>query len=443
MNGASRWRWVALLAVTAIASYLARVNITVAGAAIMTEAHLSQVEMGRVFSAFVAGYALCMVPAGALADRWGTRRILFVAALGWTLSTTLMAGVGIGPLAVIGILPTLIALRVLLGVFEAPTFTAAALGISRWVRPTEQGRANGFVLAAIGIGSAAAPPLITELMTRFGWRTAMVVTALPALAVAIAWSVVREPVSTARAAARDATRTAGTPSLDLAASATASSRNVPASPPRASRLRSRSFIALTVSYTLQGYVGYIFVFWFYLYLVQERNFTLAESQWVSSLPWVLTIVSIPLGGWLSDRLASGRLGLIWGRRLVPIVSLVAGGVLLAIGAATTNPWLAAFALAVSTASVLAVEGPFWATMLTLAGDDAGTAGGIMNMGGNLGGFISPAVTPMLAAALGWERALELAGMIGVIAGLLWLWVTPGEATPLLAAEAQRAQSPTA
>ena len=67
----------------------------------------------------------------------------------------------------------------------------------------------------------------------------------------------------------------------------------------------------------------------------------------------------------------------------------------------------------------------------------------MNMGGNLGGFISPAVTPMLAAALGWERALELAGMIGVIAGLLWLWVTPGEATPLLAAEAQRAQSPTA
>ena len=177
--------------------------------------------------------------------------------------------------------------------------------------------------------------------------------------------------------------------------------------------------------------------------MQERNFTLAESQWVSSLPWVLTIVSIPLGGWISDRLASGRLGLIWGRRLVPIVSLVAGGVLLAIGAATTNPWLAAFALAVSTASVLAVEGPFWATMLTLAGDDAGTAGGIMNMGGNLGGFISPAVTPMLAAALGWERALELAGMIGVIAGLLWLWVTPGEATPLLAAEAQRAQSPTA
>ncbi len=404
----NRWRWVTLLAASAIASYLVRVNITVAGEPIMREYGISQVEMGRVFSAFVAGYALCMIPAGALADRWGTRRVLLVASLGWVMTTALMSGVGLGVLAVLGVLPSLIALRVLLGVFEAPTFTAAALGVSRWVGPTVQGRANGFVLAAIGVGSAAAPQLVTRLMLAYGWRTAMMATALPALLVAIVWAVVREPVPTQRVVAKPG-------------GVAAPSRRGP------SRIRSWSFAALTASYTLQGYVGYIFVFWFYLYLVQERKFALAQSAWVSSLPWVLTIVSIPLGGWISDRLVAGRMGLTWGRRIVPLVMLCGGGMLLAIGAATTNPWLAAIALAVSTASVMAVEGPFWATMLTLAGEDAGTAGGIMNFGSNVGGFISPALTPQLAAWIGWERALQLAGVLGVVAGVLWLWVTPGAA----------------
>ena len=73
---APRWRWVALLSLTAIASYLARVNITVAGEQIMSEFSLTQPQMGRVFSAFVLGYALAMIPGGALADRWGTRRVL-------------------------------------------------------------------------------------------------------------------------------------------------------------------------------------------------------------------------------------------------------------------------------------------------------------------------------------------------------------------------------
>jgi ACS family glucarate transporter-like MFS transporter len=179
---------------------------------------------------------------------------------------------------------------------------------------------------------------------------------------------------------------------------------------------------LTASYTLQGYVGYIFVFWFYLYLVQERGFTLLEGAFLGSLPWLLSIVSIPLGGWLSDRLAAGRAGVVWGRRAVPMVGLIAGGVMLSVGAATESPYVAAVALAVSTAAVLSVEGPFWATMLSVSGERSGTAGGIMNMGSNVGGFISPALTPVLAVSIGWANALHLAAVLSVVAGLLWLGV---------------------
>ena len=63
-------------------------------------------------------------------------------------------------------------------------------------------------------------------------------------------------------------------------------------------------------------------------------------------------------------------------------------------------------------------------MTELAGGRSGTAGGVMNMGSNLGGLVSPALTPVLAAAIGWENALHVAAVLAVVGGLLWLGVGP-------------------
>ena len=71
-------------------------------------------------------------------------------------------------------------------------------------------------------------------------------------------------------------------------------------------LWSRSFVLLTLSYTLEGYVGYIFIFWFYLYLVDVRHFDLLKAGSLSSLPGILSVISIPLGGFVSDRLITGE-----------------------------------------------------------------------------------------------------------------------------------------
>ena len=112
--------------------------------------------------------------------------------------------------------------------------------------------------------------------------------------------------------------------------------------------------------------------------------------------------------------------------MVPLVCLVGGGAFLSLGARTLDPWHAAVYLALSTAAVLAVEGPFWATMLSIAGPRSATGGGVMNMGSNVGGLISPALTPVLAATVGWENALHVASVLAVIAGLLWLGIRPGK-----------------
>jgi ACS family glucarate transporter-like MFS transporter len=183
-------------------------------------------------------------------------------------------------------------------------------------------------------------------------------------------------------------------------------------------------VLLTLSYTLEGYVGYIFVFWMYLYLVQERHFSLLRAGSFSSLSWLLSIVAIPMGGVVSDRLVSGTVGLRWGRRIVPLFGLGFAGIFLFLGARTPNAYLAVGYLTLATAMVLCSEGPFWATMIEIAGSNSGTAGGIMNMGSNIGGLVSPVLTPILAAHLGWKNALCVAALVSVVGAGLWLGISP-------------------
>ncbi|MFN7996650.1 MAG: MFS transporter [Bryobacteraceae bacterium] len=375
------WGLIALLAATATASYLCRVNVSVAGALMMRELGLSQAEMGKVFSAFLLGYALCQIPAGMLADRFGPRRVLMLSVLAAVLTTISITIAGT-------LLLALLFVRFLLGVAESPTFPAAAQAIARWLPANQRGRSNGIVIAAIGLGSAIAPPLVSAVMVRAGWRWSLLVSAVPALLAGIGWLVVRVP--------DDGPKAGGV---------------------RGAIPMSRGFALLALSYTLQGYVGYIFVFWFYLYLVDVRHFDLLRGAVLSSMPWLLSILSIPLGGWLFDRLGTAR-------RSVPIMGLAGAGLMTALGAHTKDAYVAAACLALATALVLSVEGPFWATMTEFAGPHSGAAGGAMNMGSNVGGLISPALTPVIAASLGWESALLVSAGLAMIGAILWIWINP-------------------
>jgi ACS family glucarate transporter-like MFS transporter len=400
---------VAMLCATATASYMCRVNISTAGALLMKDYSLSQVEMGRIFSGFLLGYALFQVPAGILADKWGAKRVLALACWLWVGATAVLAVIGWGPfqMSVSAIFTSIIIIRLILGIAESPTFPAAAQGVSKWIYPVFQGRVNGIVIASIGIGSAIAPPLISGIMVHWGWRVAMLISALPALIIAILWMAVSEPVHVNDSAQNITARTKDQQKEGK------------------SSLKKTSFILLTISYTLQGYVGYIFVSWFYLYLVQERHFDLLSGAWMSSLPWILSIISIPLGGVISDKLSVGSFGTVWGRRIIPMFGLITSGVLISIGAHTGSAIIAAISLAFATSFILCTESPFWTMMMNISGERSGMAGGIMNMGSNMGGIISPTLTPMLANFLGWENALHIASGLAIAAALLWLGVRPG------------------
>jgi len=401
-------RLVLLLAAAASAGYVCRVAITVVAPGIMHDFGLTQTAMGSVFSAFLIGYTLFQVPSGGLADRVSARRIFLVLCAGFTVLALLTALVGWRGFAVAMVVPQLWVIRGLFGVIAAPTYPTSARTIAVTIPPRMQGRANSVVLASVGIGSAVTPLLLTPITTHFGWRIALCAAACLSAFVWLLWLLFaprehHEHRNEIQTAAADPARSLSQPSP----------------------FRSKSYWFLLSSYLLQGYLGYIFIFWFYLYLVQVRHFDVLKAAGFTALPWIATTFAIPLGGVFSD-LAVVRLGATWGRRSLPLIALCASAIFLVIGARTPNATLAVAALTVCTVLVICTEGPFWATMTQLSGKHSGIAGGTMNFGSNIGGAFSPVLTPWLAERIGWEAALTMTAGLALVAGLLWLGVKVDE-----------------
>ena len=74
-----------------VMSYFDRTVISIAGPQIMAEFGITLTEMGSIYSAFIFGYFLFMIPAGELVDRLGPRVTLGLMGFGAALFTGLTA----------------------------------------------------------------------------------------------------------------------------------------------------------------------------------------------------------------------------------------------------------------------------------------------------------------------------------------------------------------
>jgi ACS family glucarate transporter-like MFS transporter len=188
-------------------------------------------------------------------------------------------------------------------------------------------------------------------------------------------------------------------------------------------LRNKSLWCVTGAYFTIGYIAYLYFSWFYLYLVNVRGFSLTHGGFYGSLPFLTAAIVAPLAGWLSDHL-SQRHGKRIGRCVLGIVGLVLGAGWICAGAAATHPLWAVVFLSLGAGSLFLGVPAYFATTIDLAKSHAGIAGGFMNMGGNLGGALSPTLTPLLAHHFGWDGALYASAGLAVTGALFWLGVHP-------------------
>lgn len=185
----SRVRWLLIfwLFVLSAVSYLDRVNISIAGGAIVSSYNLTEVQLGKIFSSMLAGYALFQVVAGRLADRFGARRVLTAGVIWWGIFTALTALV---PANGNHALFAFMSVRFLLGAGESVIYPSANQIIARWIPIRERGIANGWIFAGVGAGAGLTPPLITYLMIHYGWRSSFVLCAIVGFLAAAVWFVI-------------------------------------------------------------------------------------------------------------------------------------------------------------------------------------------------------------------------------------------------------------
>src|ERR1017187_8973051 len=150
-----RWFLVFWLFVLSAVSYLDRVNISIAAGSIVDAYHLTDVQLGKVFSALVAGYALFQTVGGYLADRFGPRRILTAGVVWWGIFRALTALV---PANISGALFLFVMVRFLLGATKAVIYPAANQLMTRWMPRRDPSIANGGIEPGVGAGASLTPP---------------------------------------------------------------------------------------------------------------------------------------------------------------------------------------------------------------------------------------------------------------------------------------------
>src|ERR1700740_2684347 len=179
-----RWLLIAWLFILSSVAFLDRVNLSIAATHFEADYHLSDVQFGALSTFSLCGYALFQTPAGWLADKFGSRRVLFGGVLWWGIFTALSATI---PAEWARPYLLLVAIRFLLGVGEAIMYPASNQFVARWIPTQERSMANGLIFAGVGVGSAATPPLVTYIMLHHGWRYSFWICAVVGVAAGLVW----------------------------------------------------------------------------------------------------------------------------------------------------------------------------------------------------------------------------------------------------------------
>jgi len=156
-------------------------------------------------------------------------------------------------------------------------------------------------------------------------------------------------------------------------------------------LRSRDLLGVLFGYFCFDYYWYFLITWLPSYLVNERHMTILKAGIYASLPFLVFGASLPLGGWIADRLIGRGWDPARTRKGIISVAFLTG--LLVIPAA--------YATSANTALVLIMGGCLVGLsapnqLVLLQGctppNEIGLAVGVYNFVGNIAGILAPITT---------------------------------------------------
>jgi MFS transporter, ACS family, D-galactonate transporter len=301
-----------MLFVCVLINYLDRSNLSIVAPSLVEDLHLSPIRLGMMLSAFGWTYAIFQIPASRLVDRVNPR-LLFAAALGlWSLATFLMG--------IAGTFVSLVALRLVVGALEAPSYPINNRVVTTWFPESERAGAIGLYTSGQFVGLAFLTPLLMWLEAHYGWRFIFEVTG----AVGIVWALVWWMLY------RDPAETLGVNEAELRL--IEEGGGIPELTRKLEQRRPGSVwkdlgIVLSRRKLWGIYIGqfglastlWFFLTWFPTYLVKYKHIALVKAGFLASAPFLAAFVGVISGGFLSDWLLRRGLSLTLARK-IPIIT---------------------------------------------------------------------------------------------------------------------------
>ncbi len=392
-------RSLGLVVLAALLNYLDRSALAIANPLIRKDLGVSVGQMGLLLSAFLWPYALAQLPMGALMDRIRPRLSLGLGLILWSAAQ-----------AVGGFMQSFapfVAVRMLLGLGEAPMFPTAAAVVRDWFAPHRRSGPTGIWNSASALAQAIAPPFLTVIMATLGWRAMFVSLGLAGFALAGLWLTVY----------RDRRRHVATPRA--------------ASPAVAWAAWTRLFSQRMTWGLMLGNFGVIYVLWLYStwlpgYLEIERGLSIKNAGLLAALPFALAVIGSIGSGIIADRLARPGAPPIDLQKAIVCLGLVGMGLFTfaAAQARTLDGAIACISAALfcnGCATAMA-----WAMVTSVAPPGfLGALGGMSNCAGYLGGALAPLLTGLIVQATGkFTLALGAAAVIAFASAASYVLMVP-------------------
>jgi len=399
--------------VNVVINYLDRSNISVAATGITSELGLSTVQLGYLFSAFGWTYTFLQIPGGILSDRIGIRKLYTITLVMWSLAT-LLQGFATGLLMLIG-------LRVLIGVFEAPSYPMNNRIVTSWFPDNERAGAIATYTSGQFIGLAFLTPLLAIIQFHLGWRGLFIVSGLIGILWGIAWYFFyRSP------AEHKKVNQAELDQIESGGGLTGTKESV-----NNNKTVSWKDIGLVLSKRkLWGiYIGQFgvnstmifFLTWFPKYLMTSKKMNFLESGLMTSAPFFCAFLGVLTSGFLSDYLVKRNVSVGVARKAPVITGLLLSISILGANYVEDHAFVIAFMCLAFFGNGLASI--TWVFVSLLAPKNlVGVAGGAFNFIGGSATIIVPIVIGYLVADGVYSGALIFISAMTLMASLSYIFL---------------------
>lgn len=378
-----RWyRLIPIAFITYSLAYLDRANFGFAAAGGMAkDLNITAATSSLLGSLFFLGYFFFQIPGALYAANKSAKKLIF-----WSL--ILWGGLAMAT-GMINNINALIVIRFMLGVVESAVMPAMLILLSRWFTKSERSRANTFLILGNPVTILWMSILSGYLVQSLGWRWMFILEGLPAIAWAFFWwFLVDDKPKNAKWLADDQ-------KLKLEQKLYEEQQVIKPVKNYAVAFKSKVVILLCLQYALWSIGVYGFVIWLPDIIKKAGNLTMVNTGWLSSLPYLLAIITMLTASYFSDKTLKRKV-YVWPFLLIGAIAFY-GSYL----AGTTNFWLSFILLVIAGGAMYAPYGPFFAIITEiLPGNVSGGAIALINSFGALGSFIGAYIVGYLNGATG-------------------------------------------